>query len=148
MDGGRTHAPAVELTRRRLALIGAAALLVSAVGLMARPRSDRVEGHAYPVPSGSDRVQVEVLNGSGRDGLARRVTRDLRRQGLDVVSFGNAAGTDSTVVYLRRGSRDRAERVAGALGAGVVREAEDTLLRVDATVVLGADYGGPVEFRP
>lgn len=138
----------MELTRRRLALIGAGALLVTTVGLMARPRVDQVEGHAYPVPTADDAVLVEVLNGTGRDGLARRVTRQLRRQGLDVVSFGNAATTDSTVVYARRGDHAQAERVAGALGAGVVRDAPDTLLRVDVSVVLGADFTVPVEFRP
>ena len=47
---------------------------------------------ARPVPG--DRgaaITVEVLNANGRAGDARVGTRLLRRQGIDVVYFGNAA---------------------------------------------------------
>lgn len=138
----------MELAGRRFALIGAATLLVSVVAVMARPQGDRVEGHAYAVPASGGRVTVEVLNGTGRDGLARRVTRELRRQGFDVVTFGNAPPADSTAVLRRRGGPEAAGRVASALGAGVVREQPDTLRRVDVTVLLGADYAAPLPFRP
>ncbi len=107
-----------------------------------------MRGHAYAVPSGDDRVEVEVLNASGRDGLARRVTRVLRSRGLDVVSFGNEPGADSTLVILRRGDGRAADAVQGALGQGAVRVELDTLRRVDVTVVLGADFRMEAELRP
>src|SRR2546426_990337 len=52
------------------------------------------------------RVTVEVLNASGRGGLARSGARVLRQAGIDVLSFGNApaaVGTlDSTRIVVRR----------------------------------------------
>ncbi len=116
--------------------------------LVAWPRPEMVRGHPYAIPSGEDRVVVEVLNASGRDGLARRVTRELRSRGLDVVSFGNEPATDSTLVILRRGDGGAADAVRGALGQGVVRAEPDTLRRVDVTVVLGADFRMEAELRP
>lgn len=89
-----------------------------------------------------------MINGSGHDGLARRITRHLRSRGLDVVYFGTGPATDSTLVIARRGERRPAEQVRGALGQGIVMEATDTLRRVDVTVVVGADYVPDQELRP
>ena len=114
-------------------------------------RRDQVEGHAFAIPSSSDHaLQVEVLNGSGRTGLARLGARHLRRQAMDVVLFGNAVGerVDSTRVILRRGARDAAERVRGALGVGRIEVATDTLRRVDVTVLLGPDFQPDLAQRP
>lgn len=111
------------------------------VALVRFTRRDRVEGHAYDIPSAENRVLVEVLNGTPRQGLARQGTRQLRGQGLDVIFFGTAdAQVDSTRVLLRRGSRGAAERVRSALGVGVISAAPDSLRRVDVTVILGPDY--------
>jgi hypothetical protein len=113
-------------------------------------RRDQVEGHAFAIPSANDAIQVEVLNGSGRPGLARLGARHLRRQGLDVVLFGNAGSprTDTTRVILRRGIRSSAERVRGALGAGRIETAPDSLRRVDVTVILGQDFQPDETGRP
>lgn len=118
--------------------------------LLARSlRRDRVEGHAFDIPAGDDRIIVEVLNGSGRPGLARLGARRLRRQGLDVVLFGNADSTvDSTRVILRRGEPARAKQVRDALGVGAVREARDSLRLVDVTVILGPDFSPDEDGRP
>ncbi len=92
---------------------------------------------------------VEVLNGTARSGLARKGTRQLRGQGLDVVYFGGADTTvDSTRILLRRGSRDAAERVRTALGAGTIAVAPDSLRRVDVTVILGWDFHPAEESHP
>ena len=92
---------------------------------------------------------VEVLNGSGRRGLARAATRVLRQAGFDVVYFGNLSETVVTTETLaRRGDSTAAVRVARALGATQVRVATDTLLRVDVTVLLGGDYHPPPGLRP
>ena len=115
----------------------------------ARIRRDRVEGHAYAIPSVEGRIIVEILNGTSRPGLARTATRLMRQQGLDVVFFGSAdsaSRTDSTRIIVRRGQRGPAELVAQALGAGRIEIELDTLRRVDVSVILGADYqpGGGV----
>jgi hypothetical protein len=86
---------------------------------------------------------VEVLNGTGRGGLARTATRLMRQHGLDVVYFGSADSadrTDSTRIIVRRGERGAAEVVAKALGLGRVVVEPDTLRRVDVSIVLGDDY--------
>ena len=93
---------------------------------------------------------VEVLNGSGRAGLARTATRELRRGGLDVVYFGNAPGPalDSTQVLVRRGDSTAARRAARLLGVGEMAWSPDSTRRVDATVILGGDYVPPSEVHP
>ena len=110
-----------------------------------------MSGHAYDIPSGPDRTLVEVLNGSGRTGLARLGARRLRRFGVDVVYFGTSSDTvklDTTRIILRRGDRDRAEQVRKALGAGAIAVQTDTLRRVDVTVILGRDYTPDEDGRP
>jgi hypothetical protein len=139
----------VELARRHVlgSLIALAAVATTAAALVFHARPDRVSGHAFPIPSAEDRVVVEVLNGSGRPGLARSATRLLRRRGLDVVFFGNWDGEGvvrRTKVVVRRGT-DEADgrRVAEALGAGTVVVDLDTLRRVDVSVILGEDWRPP-----
>jgi len=110
-------------------------------------------GHAFPIPGERDpRVVVEVLNASGRGGLARSGTRVLRRAGIDVVHFGNApsgpALLDSTRILVRRGDGAAARRVRDALGVGTIVQAADPGLLLDASVLLGADFTPPRELHP
>lgn len=148
--------PILELSGRRfgaaLIALGVAAASAAAVAGHGRGRpAAAIVGHAYPVPSPERRIQVEVLNATARPSLARVATRLLRREGLDVVFFGNAdddARRDSTRVIARRGDRSGAERVARALGQGVVSVRTDTLRRVDVTVLLGADYRPAADPHP
>jgi hypothetical protein len=135
---------------RRGLIAGGLLLATILLALLARSlRRDRVEGHAFDIPTGDNRIVVEVLNGSGRAGLARLGARRLRRHGLDVVLFGNADSTvDSTRIILRRGAKALAERVQDALGAGRVRESRDSLRLVDVTVILGPDFTPDEDGRP
>ena len=120
--------------------------LVLLVGLIAGCSERTPLPAAFQEPSGP-RVLVEVLNASGVPGLAREGTRQLRQKGLDVVFYGNADQTlDSTEVLVRRGDGPAGARVARALGLGAVRHVEDTLRRVDVTVLLGRDYRPPPRF--
>lgn len=99
--------------------------------------------------AGDERVLVEVLNGSGRRGLARVATRVLRQAGFDVVYFGTAPeSVRVTQALARRGDSAAAARVARALGSTRARVLTDTLLRVDVTVLLGDDYKPPPGIRP
>jgi hypothetical protein len=106
--------------------------------------SCRSEPHATPAigaAAGGPRVTVEVLNASGRPGLARHGTLALREAGLDVVAFGTAdTSVDTTVVLVRRGNRDAGERVASAIGEATIRMAPDSIPRVDVTVLLGRSF--------
>lgn len=138
-----------KLIRRTAAVLAALFTVALLVGLVRAGRGDLVAGHAWAVASGSDRIMVEVLNGTAKPGLARVGARVLRRGGIDVLFFGNADSTvDSTRIIVRREDPKRADAIRKALGQGKISVATDTLRRVDATVVLGADFKGPVEVHP
>jgi calcineurin-like phosphoesterase len=121
-----------------------------AAALSRRVEPDIVEGHAFAIPAGDDRTIVEVLNASGRNGLARTATRMLRRAGVDVVYLGNAAfdTLTATTVLVRRGDSLRAAEVAELLGATRSVRAPDTTRRVDATVLLGRDFSPTGPYHP
>jgi hypothetical protein len=145
----------LELARHPVTIaliaIGAVGGTVAAVALRARPAAPPPIEHAYPIPSADQRILVEVLNATPRPGLARAAARALRRRGLDVIFFGNGdvgGDADSTRIIARRGNRAAAERVARALGRGVVKVQIDTLRRVDVSVLLGKDYRPPADGHP
>lgn len=125
-----------------------AALIGSlAWGLLGRGRSAPAErGPSTPpasAPAPAGGVRVEVLNASGRPGLAREATRVLRDRGFDVVTFGNAPGEfapDTSLVLDRVGRMDAARQVADALGIRRVFARPAANLYLDATVVLGRDW--------
>ena len=88
------------------------------------------------------RVAVEVLNGAGDPGAARRVTDALRNAGFDVKTFGNAADFqhELTLVLDRSGRSGGARVVADALGVTEVRSEPRPELYLDATIILGRDW--------
>ncbi len=91
------------------------------------------------------RVRVEVLNAGGKRGVARGAMELLRRDGFDVVYFGNADtfDQDSSVVLDRVGHLDLARAVANALGIRIVRSEPDPNLYLDVTVRLGSEWLPP-----
>ena len=109
---------------------------------------------APPIPGDrAPAIKVEVLNASGRSGDARVGTRLLRREGIDVVYFGNAdSGTlYSTRIIVRRGSARVGEQVRAALGLGKVEIALDSSKLLDVSVLLGADFApsrSSLDFHP
>ena len=107
-----------------------------------------MEGHAFAVPPSSDRVVVEVLNGTETSGLARVGARVLRKAGFDVVYLATAPAVDSTTVLVRRGDVEVAARVRKALGTGKVKSMRDSTRHVDVTVILGPDFRGPSAIHP
>ena len=104
-------------------------------------RRDPSEAGTARIPGDGDRIIVEVLNGTNIDGLANRITRQLRRKGLDVVFYGSAATTemDSTLIIARRGDTVSALRVRETLGVGTVRSELRLQMFLDVTIVLGRD---------
>jgi hypothetical protein len=87
------------------------------------------------------RVRVQVLNGSGRNGLARRATQRLRDHGYDVVDYGSRGDTMRvTAVQVTAATRAWGDRIAKALGGGTVRVLDGSLGYVDVVVLLGRDW--------
>ena len=119
---------------------------------MPRRPGGGASGLRIPGEQAGPHVTVEVLNASGKPGLAKVATRLLRRAGIDVVAFGNApesVGTlDSTRITVRRGTGDVGERVRKPLGVGRVSVQPDTTRLLDASVFLGADFAPRLEFHP
>ena len=138
------------LIRSRVgAIIGVLAAFALVALLIRGGGREHQAGHLYAVPGGEGGIQVEVMNGSGTQGLARVGTRTLRRAGVDVVYFGNADTTyDSTRLIVRRGSREPADELRELLGAGKIEVAPDSTRRVDVTVILGKDWEPPKELHP
>ena len=101
------------------------------------------------IPGEGNRITVEVLNGTTVNGLARQVTRQLRRRGIDVVYFGSTASpdADSTLVIARRGDTAAAGIVRNALGVGTIIDEPSAQLLLDVTVVLGGDAARSASVR-
>ncbi|HEX5724195.1 MAG TPA: LytR C-terminal domain-containing protein [Longimicrobiaceae bacterium] len=136
--GGRLQTVGIFLT-----ILLAGALLGSLVaGLLDDPQPDPRQPARPRVAAPAERVRVEVLNASGRAGLAREATGVLRDGGFDVVSFGNASGfaPDSSLVLDRVGRLELARQAADALGIRRVLARPDSNLYLDVTVVLGRDW--------
>lgn len=86
-------------------------------------------------------IRVQVLNGSGEDGVGSRVASFLRQGGFHVVEVRNADRPDylATLVVARRADPVSARAVARYLGGPpVIRQSWDSDV-ADVTVVLGSD---------
>jgi hypothetical protein len=131
------------LERARLCLI------VGLVALVGCQRGNEAPGFAIPGDAGS-RILVEVLNASGKPGLARAGTRLLRRAGIDVVNFGNAPSEtiDSTRILVRRGSVAAGEQVRRVLKVGKVVLRPDSTKLLDVSVLLGTDFSPRLDLHP
>lgn len=150
MAAAGADGPILEQPVRRLALIGAGVLLLAFLAVRYRSAPRALPDHAFPIPGEQERLTAEVLNGSGKPGLARTATRVLRRGGVDVLFFGNseAPPTDSTRLLVRQGDGSAARRAARLLGVGLPQRAPDSTRRVDVTIILGADWQPPAEIHP
>ena len=151
MARSRAYHSLLEQSRRHwrwLAVALGAILLAATAGFLLRTTPEKPPTGATLLRP-RERIMVEVLNGTRRQGAARVATRLLRQKGLDVVSLGNAESlSQSTQVLVRRGDPNRARYVAASLGAGQVAVAIDTLRRVDISVILGEDFRPRLPLHP
>ncbi len=90
-------------------------------------------------------IRVQVLNGCGVKGLARRISPALRAWGLDVRETKNAPHPDyeRSSVIDRRGNLDVARALADSLGidkSRVTSEINPNLPDIDVSVIVGKDY--------
>ena len=90
------------------------------------------------------RIRVQVLNTTGKQGLARRATRLLRDQGFDVVDMGNGSpALDTTLVLDRSGHPEWAASVAKVIKPSTSRTERDSSRYLDVTVLLGRSWSPP-----
>jgi LCP family protein required for cell wall assembly len=88
------------------------------------------------------KVTAEVLNGSGKTGLASKVLNVLTGKGFTAGGTGNTASRTSSVVEYGSGGSSAAQQVASALG-GLTTEAASSLPSGAVRVLLGTGYNGP-----
>ena len=88
------------------------------------------------------RIRIRLVNATGRRGLARRATLQLRDYGFDVVEYDSERGSalDRTEIVQHRGEADWSVRLRRALGAGQTVSRPDSLVDVEFTVRLGRDW--------
>ncbi len=91
-----------------------------------------------------ERIQINVLNGSGRMHLGQRFTDFLRARKFDVVHTDNYQDTNvaRTFIIDRVGDSVSAHKIAYALGVddSLVRRQIDTEEYVKADLIIGRDY--------
>jgi len=87
--------------------------------------------------------QIQVLNGSGKSGMADVFRNFLADYGFDIIEFGNARewNYERTVVISRSAASDQIARdLAKVLGTDRVIHLQHSASLVEATVIIGKDY--------
>lgn len=140
----------MELPRPRTLAIFFGLIPVVAIVIYWWSRPNEAPAVVLPVPGENLGITVEVLNGTLVNGLARTVTGQLRRAGVDVVYFGSASmnDLDSTLILVRRGDSTVATPIHRALAAGRIIVELDSLLLLDVTVLLGRDLASARGISP
>ncbi|HRS51923.1 MAG TPA: LytR C-terminal domain-containing protein [Candidatus Marinimicrobia bacterium] len=89
-------------------------------------------------------IVIEVLNGTDVPGLARKFTNFLRQNGYDVISTGNADGSnyEKTMLITRTADVTKLREVNGTLllDSDQLFQKIDSTLQVDLTLIVGKDY--------
>jgi len=119
----------------------AAVVMTAALVLMALSIAVRWSGIGRNLSIPEVSFQIEVLNGTGEPGVAREVTMQLRRMGIDVLIEGNASRFDyrESVLVDRKGNPELMRKLSKRLGVGRVVEQVQEKSRVDATLIIGWD---------
>jgi hypothetical protein len=111
--------------------------------IFSHPVSGEIERPDMLVRKG-ERIQINVLNGSGRSHIAQRFTDYLRARKFDVVHTDNYADTNvaKTFVIDRVGDSVSSQKIAYALGItyNLIRREIDTEEYVKADLVIGKDF--------
>jgi len=87
--------------------------------------------------------QIQILNGSGKSGMADVFRDFLGGFGFDIIEFGNARSWnyERTIVIARGPGSDRIARdLAKVLGTDRVIHLQEPSSLVEATVIIGRDY--------
>src|SRR5207253_4168578 len=91
-----------------------------------------------------ERIQINVLNGSGRSRVAQRFTDYLRARKFDVVHMDNWTDTNvaKTFIIDRMADTNSAKKIAYALGIDekLIHTQVDTEEYVQADVIIGKDF--------
>ncbi|MGK2959262.1 MAG: LCP family protein [Acidimicrobiales bacterium] len=101
--------------------------------------------------SATDRITVQLLNGTGRPGISQHVLPLLAPAGVEVTLTGNASRFDhqtTMVVYSDPKDRPAAEALQKTLGLGEVVRSRVNAMLVDVMVVIGQDLAARFPTEP
>jgi LCP family protein required for cell wall assembly len=135
---------------------GAAVLLLN--GDEAKPEIDALNGKqeapAPPAPAEGptttvpsvppSAIHVRVLNGTGTEGNATKVSTALKGAGYNIVGAGNVSGplSEDTIIRYRPGALARGLVVASAMQSKAVLQQDPNVRDADVVVVLGTGDQG------
>ena len=107
---------------------------------------DLYDNNPYDLSKDStvSKIQIEVLNGCGKSGVAEKLTDYLRAKGFDVVRLGNYRSfeIEKSIIISRNEKIQNAEKVASVVGLkneNVIQQTNPEYL-LDVTFILGKDY--------
>lgn len=100
------------------------------------------------IPPGS--IRVRVLNGSGAEGQAREVSKDLGDVGFTIAGIGQADSFryNATEIRFAAGQRDKALVVQSKVQGATELKEDGTLRAIDIVVVTGGSFAGVVGAAP
>ena len=88
----------------------------------------------------NSRIRVEVWNAAGVSKLAERVVWILRKNGYDVIDWGNfAVRQKKTIIKDLTGDLESSHRISDIIGCGEVITRYDKKRLIDISVILGED---------
>ncbi|MDX6285640.1 MAG: hypothetical protein QOG53_1125 [Frankiales bacterium] len=120
----------------------AAALYASIKASAPLPAPTATPTKAPALSVAASNVHVQVLNGTGVKGAAKKAADDLRAAGFDVVGTGDADNHNYTQTIVRFGpSKVQSSETLAAAVPGSTRLADDGLVRV-VNLIVGSNYTG------
>jgi hypothetical protein len=127
--------------KKERTLPASAVIMIAALVLMGLSIAFRWSGIGKNLSVPEVPFQLEVLNGTGEQGVAREVTMKLRKMGIDVLIEGNAGRFDyrETVLVDRKGNPDLMMKLSRRLGVSRVLKQVQDRPHVDATLIIGWD---------
>jgi polyisoprenyl-teichoic acid--peptidoglycan teichoic acid transferase len=104
-----------------------------------------VQAMFYDPQAKKEAAKIELLNGTGREGLASNTKTALQAYGIDVARVESADRTNytQTVILDHRGKPATVKRLAALLGVPAANVRSDNAVGdVDVTIILGSDFRG------
>ncbi|MCE5314906.1 MAG: LCP family protein [Armatimonadota bacterium] len=92
--------------------------------------------------AGEETPKVEVLNGSGITGAAKRAAEKLKNAGFEVTRMDNAPNSDysESCIITHKGKTEPVQRIAQLMNCSDIREEAKSQGSADVTVIVGRNY--------
>lgn len=87
-----------------------------------------------------DKLNVQVLNGTKKEGLAGNLSENLKRKGYVTVTAGNGSKTSKTTVTVYGLNKNYIDLIKDDLGVTNIVYSEEKKGNYDVVVLLGEDY--------